>query len=162
MLRELLVGGQRFIVHDPNHSLMPLMEYDQVARHDAPDVVKGIRDIERQNAVEPMPNNCDPMGAIRGRGRMYEGIVGGNYKGWALVFAWFYFGTPALIGYVFTLCTIMGNFAQSSRNYPGAGDGLAIILLLASPSTFFLYLLWLGTSAWLAKRRTSCAPPFLP
>ena len=114
------------------------MEYDQVARHDVPDVVKGIRDIERQNAVEPMPNNCDPMGAIRGRGRMYEGIAGGNYKGWALAFAWFYFGTPAIIGYVFALSAITSNFSQSARNYPGSGDGLAIMLLASPPDVLSL------------------------
>lgn len=42
-----------------------LIEYDQIAKHDDPDVVKGIRDIERLSLVEPMPRNCDPIGHRR-------------------------------------------------------------------------------------------------
>ena len=71
MQREIQVGRQRFVVDDPNQLLMPLMEYDQVAKHD-PDVMEGTRDIERQSAIEPMPRNCDPIGAnciwVRGPG----------------------------------------------------------------------------------------------
>jgi len=147
MQREILVGGQRFIVDDPNQLLMPLMEYDQVAKHDDPDVVKGIRDIERLSPVEPMPRNCDPIGHIRGEGRMYEGIAGGNFSGWALAFAWFFFGTPAVFSYILAF-SAMGKFSH----YPGLGDGLAIVVLLASPQTFYLYLLCLGTMAWWARR----------
>jgi len=150
MQREILVGGQRFVVDDPNQSLMPLMEYDQVAKHDDPDVVKGTRDIERLSPIEPMSNNCDPIGVIRGRGRMYEGIAGGNYKGWALAFAWFFFGTPAVISYIFAFNAIVGLSPQ-----PNYVDGLMIVVLLASPQTFYLYLLCLGTVAWLARHRTS-------
>ena len=72
MQREIQVGSQRFVVDDPNQLLMPLMEYDQVAKHDDPDVVEGTRDIERQSSIEPMPRNCDPIGAnciwVRGSG----------------------------------------------------------------------------------------------
>lgn len=150
MQRELLVGGQRFVVNDPNHSLMPLRDYDQVAKHDAPDVVKGIRDIERLSPVEPMPRNCDPIGHIRGEGRMYEGIAGGNFKGWALAFAWLVFGTPSVVSYIFAFNAIGG-----LSRHPYYGDGLMIIGLLVSPQTFYLYLLCLGTMAWLTRRQAA-------
>ena len=154
MLRVILVGGQRFVVDDPNQLLMPIMEYDQVAKHDDPDVVKGTRDIERLSPIEPMPNNCDPIGVIRGRGRMYEAIAGGNYKGWALAFAWLFFGTPAVISYIFAFNAIVGLSPQ-----PNYVDGLMIVVLVASPQTFFLYLLFLGTSAWLARRQAGASSP---
>ena len=149
MQREILVGGQRFVVDDPNDLLMPLMEYDQVAKHDAPDIVKGIRDIERLSPVEPMPRNYDPIGHIRGEGRMYEGIAGGNFNGWALAFAWFFFGTPAVVSCIFALSAI-----GKISHHPHLGDGLAIVVLLASPQTFYLYLLCLGTMAW-ARRQAA-------
>jgi hypothetical protein len=148
MQREILVGGQRFVVDDPNQSLVPLMEYDQIAKHDDPNVVKGIRDIERLNPIEPMPRNCDPMGHIRGEGRMYEGIARGNIHGWALAFAWFVFGTPAIVSYMLALIAL-GN----GSHHTGLGNGLAIVVLLATPQTFYLYLLCLGTMAWWARRR---------
>jgi len=152
MQREILVGARRFVVDDPNQLLMPLMEYDQVAKHDDPDVVKGIQDIERLYPIEPMPRNCDPIGAIRGRGRMYEGIAGGSYKGWALAFAWLVFGAPAVVSYIFALSAIGGLSPQ-----PNYLDGLLVIVLLATPQTFYLYLLYLGTRAWLAKRQTAAS-----
>jgi len=148
MLRVILVGSQRFVVDDPNDSLMPLREYDQVAKHDDPDVVKGIRNIERLSPVEPMPNNCDPIGVIRGRGRMYEGIAGGSFKGWALAFAWLFFGTPAVISYTFAFSAIVGLSPQ-----PNYVHGLMIVVLLTSPETFYLYLLCMGTIAWLKRYR---------
>jgi len=152
MQREILVGGQRFVVDEPNQLLMPLMEYDQVAKHDDPDVVKGIQDIERLYPIEPMPRNCDPIGHIRGEGRMYEGIAGGNFSGWALAFAWLFFGTPAVVSTIFVFSAV----GVLSR-HPYYGDGLAFILLLVSPRTFYLYLLCLGTLAWWARRRAGAS-----
>ena len=148
MLRVILIGSQRFVVDDPDQLLMPLMEYDQVAKHDDPDVVKGIRDIERLYPVEPMPRNCDPIGHIRGEGRMYEGIAGGNFSGWALAFAWFFFGIPAVV-FTSLVFSAIGGLSR----FPGVGDGLMVALLLAQPQTFYLYLLCFGTFAWWARRQ---------
>lgn len=150
MSQEIRIGQKTFVLDDPRGTLDRVAPDDQHGEHEdsAP------LDISMRRAEmlppEPLPDNVDPLGSIRGRALLLERFYQGHAGGWGLLFAWTVMGTPVIYTFYMVCFWITDAMSRVDSLADGLVLMLAFVIGICGPG-FGLWVLLHGTYASITR-----------
>ena len=150
MKQDIRIGQKDFIVDDPHGSLArPAPDEQQGVHEESASLANRIRGAGTP-PPEPLPNNVDPMGSIRGRAILVERIYQGRMGAWGAFFAWVLLGSPCL----FVVYMMFDVVADAPARIHSLTDVLVLTIALLiglAPSGFGLWVVLHGTYMFLTR-----------